>query len=329
MIFQYLKNFKPVFISIAVVNFIFIFIVVIIAILFFRHIVYQEELVLTSIASSESKLVSEVIFIKFPNYKNELNSIVPETHIKLFTFGNTGDSVIALCDVDKYKFLWSARDGNISGKGHLDLDTIFPRSEIRAFFLGYSSIMLGFDYRNVCVLSTSVPINGTNLNLVIKIDIREFLFPYVNLVFRTIVLGVILMILASIFQFYLTSKPLRAKIKESAIALKKSKEDLKVKESIIFALTTLAAYRDSATATHIYRTRDYATVLAKALGMGTSFINSLYKVSCLHDMGKVAVPDAILLKKGPLTKEEFEKIKNFYDEYPDKANYIFSLDEIG
>ncbi len=309
MMFPRAKNLKTVFMSIAMVNFVFIFVVVIIAMLFFRHIVYEEEVMLTSIANSESELISEVIFIKDPHYKKELSPTIPEAHTSLFTFGNTGDSVIALSDVDKYKFLWSARDGKIPSKGYLDLNTIFLGSEIRSFFLGYSSIMLGLDHKNICVLSTSVPIKGTNLNLITKIDVEEFLLPYAELLTTATAFGVILMTLASLFLFYIISKPLRAEIKEAAINLKKSQEEVMVKESIIFSLATLAAYRDNDTAAHIYRTRDYAVVLAKTLGMDENFINSLYKVSCLHDMGKVAVPDSILLKKGPLNKDEFEKIK--------------------
>ena len=85
----------------------------------------------------------------------------------------------------------------------------------------------------------------------------------------------------------------------------------------ILGLAVLAEYRDNETGGHIMRTQHYVRILAEHLSMqpgfkeflGDDMIELLFKSTPLHDIGKVGVPDGILLKNGPLTEEEFEVIK--------------------
>lgn len=88
-----------------------------------------------------------------------------------------------------------------------------------------------------------------------------------------------------------------------------SKKYFDLRDDIIFALTKLIELRDCETAEHLDRTRNYAVMVAKELGEDTEFITNIYKASMLHDVGKVAICDNILLKPGKLTCEEFEEIK--------------------
>jgi putative two-component system response regulator len=81
-------------------------------------------------------------------------------------------------------------------------------------------------------------------------------------------------------------------------------------------LAELAEKRDTYKGEHLNRMMNYSMILAKELGLtrhkgviDLRFINNIYYMSPLHDIGKVAVPDAILLKRSGLTKEEFEKVK--------------------
>jgi putative two-component system response regulator len=53
----------------------------------------------------------------------------------------------------------------------------------------------------------------------------------------------------------------------------------------------------------------YANKIAEALNMPSEFVESITFASTMHDMGKIGIPDNILLKPGALTKEEFEVIK--------------------
>jgi PAS domain S-box-containing protein len=85
----------------------------------------------------------------------------------------------------------------------------------------------------------------------------------------------------------------------------------------ILGLAKLAEYRDEGTGTHLERIREYARLLAEELGrlpayrqtIDQSFIDDIYQSAILHDIGKVGIPDAVLLKPGELTSEEFEVIK--------------------
>ena len=88
-------------------------------------------------------------------------------------------------------------------------------------------------------------------------------------------------------------------------------------EVTIGCLGTLAEYRDPETGGHISRTQVYVRLLADYLNrrgvykdlLDDATIELLYKSAPLHDIGKVGVPDDILLKPGKLTDEEFEEIK--------------------
>lgn len=74
-------------------------------------------------------------------------------------------------------------------------------------------------------------------------------------------------------------------------------------------LGSAIAKRDSDTNSHNYRVSLYALHLAEAEGLGHSTIRSLLKGAFLHDVGKLAIPDAILLKPGKLDDEEFAVMK--------------------
>lgn len=78
---------------------------------------------------------------------------------------------------------------------------------------------------------------------------------------------------------------------------------------IIHRLTVVAEYRDTDTASHISRIGGFAAILGHALGLAEDFVERLQLAGALHDIGKVAIPDSVLLKPGPLTAQEFEIIK--------------------
>jgi putative two-component system response regulator len=74
-------------------------------------------------------------------------------------------------------------------------------------------------------------------------------------------------------------------------------------------LAVIAEFRDTDTGEHTIRVGDLAAELAAELGETEQFVTRLRLAGRLHDIGKVAVPDSILLKPGPLTVDEFEVMK--------------------
>jgi len=98
---------------------------------------------------------------------------------------------------------------------------------------------------------------------------------------------------------------------------RRTKEVQVVQDVTIMAMGSLAETRDNETGNHIRRTQHYIRVLAEKLRAHPEFahflddstIELLYKSAPLHDIGKVGIPDRILLKPGKLTPEEFEIMK--------------------
>ncbi len=79
-------------------------------------------------------------------------------------------------------------------------------------------------------------------------------------------------------------------------------EDARI--DILWRLAKAAEYRDEQTGQHVVRVACYSRVLAHHLGLSDRFADMLAMTSPLHDVGKIGVPDAILLKPGPLTPDE-------------------------
>ncbi|RJP77987.1 MAG: HD domain-containing protein [Desulfobacteraceae bacterium] len=86
----------------------------------------------------------------------------------------------------------------------------------------------------------------------------------------------------------------------------------------ILGLAKLAEYRDMDTGLHLERMREYSKLLAQALSdfpaykgyITNEYIDDVFNSSILHDIGKVGIPDSILLKPARLTPEEFEIMKS-------------------
>ncbi|NOX25629.1 MAG: response regulator [Deltaproteobacteria bacterium] len=74
-------------------------------------------------------------------------------------------------------------------------------------------------------------------------------------------------------------------------------------------LTLAAEYKDEDTGAHIRRIGYYTRELAGRLGLDSEFCDSIFHASPMHDIGKVAIPDAVLLKRGPLNADEWEIMK--------------------
>ena len=97
----------------------------------------------------------------------------------------------------------------------------------------------------------------------------------------------------------------------------KNAELERTQEATVHALSALLETRDTDTGHHIHRTQHYLRELAKvarqhpdfATALDDATINVLFRSAALHDIGKVAIPDRILLKPGKLDPEEFEIMK--------------------
>ena len=98
---------------------------------------------------------------------------------------------------------------------------------------------------------------------------------------------------------------------------KRARELEHIQDVTILALASVAETRDNETGHHIHRTQHYVLLLAEhlqrhprfSLSLTRSNIDLMFKSAPLHDIGKVGIPDHILLKPGKFTPEEFEQMK--------------------
>ncbi len=95
-----------------------------------------------------------------------------------------------------------------------------------------------------------------------------------------------------------------------------TREIHETRDIALLAMARLAESRDRQTGEHLDRIAEYSRILAEALRagpyageVGGDFVERLVKSSPLHDIGKVGIPDAILLKAGPLTPEEKRQVE--------------------
>lgn len=123
---------------------------------------------------------------------------------------------------------------------------------------------------------------------------------------------------------YIYKNRLEEKVAEQTAVLRKTNEKLKLQtkklkktnEEIIDLIGTVVEYRNFESSEHIQRVKGYTKIAAEAFakmypeyGLTRKQIEVIVSVSSLHDIGKIAIPDNILLKNGKLTKEEFEIMK--------------------
>lgn len=78
----------------------------------------------------------------------------------------------------------------------------------------------------------------------------------------------------------------------------------------VMRLIAATAFRDKETGAHVYRLGYYARVIAEHLDWPTERSTLLFEAAPMHDVGKIGVPDAVLLKEGPLTGDEWHILKH-------------------
>lgn len=129
----------------------------------------------------------------------------------------------------------------------------------------------------------------------------------------------------NVVSLYQYQESLEQKVEQQTETLKKQfkllqmqAEQLKQsKENVIDILGTVVEYRNLESGEHIKRVKGYTRILAEKLmsdypeyGLTPEKIEVIVAASALHDIGKIAIPDAILLKPGKLTHDEFEYMKS-------------------
>jgi putative two-component system response regulator len=96
----------------------------------------------------------------------------------------------------------------------------------------------------------------------------------------------------------------------SMLRLKSARDRLEDVRQVIFALAKAAEAKDKFTLEHAERVSDSAAEVARRLKLAADVVDQIRVGALIHDVGKLAVPDHVLNKPGPLTDEEFDMVKN-------------------
>ena len=141
---------------------------------------------------------------------------------------------------------------------------------------------------------------------------RELFGPNVSEIWMRLVVICLFMIFGSHIQYTINKR------KKAEMDLLESYRKLhNARMATILGLAKLAEYRDEGTGTHLERIREYSKMIAEEMAKNPKYaghitpeyIDDIYQSSILHDIGKVGIPDAVLLKPGRLSDEEFDVIK--------------------
>lgn len=108
-----------------------------------------------------------------------------------------------------------------------------------------------------------------------------------------------------------SQKRLANRNQELAEEVRKATAEIRAREQeLLFRMSRAAEFRDPETGAHIQRMAHYSALIAARLGLGDAVCELLLQAAPMHDVGKIGIPDYILLKPGRLTPEEFEVMKN-------------------
>jgi diguanylate cyclase (GGDEF)-like protein/putative nucleotidyltransferase with HDIG domain len=116
-------------------------------------------------------------------------------------------------------------------------------------------------------------------------------------------------VLVSAAVLYLGHRIYRAFSARLAAERRHSQQMAELHLAAIEALALAIDAKDQSAPNHIRRVQTYATGVARAMGMSEDEIQGIRTAALLHDIGKLAVPEHILAKPGPLTPEEFQKVR--------------------
>ncbi len=154
---------------------------------------------------------------------------------------------------------------------------------------------------------------------------RQIFGPNVSEMWMRLIVLCLFMIFGSHVQYIINKR------KKAETELLESYRKLhNARMATILGLAKLAEYRDEGTGTHLERIREYAKIIAEEMAKNPKYagqitpeyIDDIYQSSILHDIGKVGIPDAVLLKPGRLSDEEFDVIKRHTNLGGDAINAI-------
>lgn len=187
------------------------------------------------------------------------------------------------------------------------LDIIMPKMD------GFSVL----DYMEEHSLLEKIPvilITGASPD---ETEEKAYSYSIADVMYKPFVPGIIKKRARNVIELYQHRRDMRLRIKEQKVIIKEQEQKImEANEFMIDALSTVIEYRSVETGDHVKRIKYFTRVLAKYLakyfpeyGLDDDQVDQIARASALHDIGKIGIPDSVLMKPGRLTNDEFEIIK--------------------
>ena len=175
---------------------------------------------------------------------------------------------------------------------------------------GYEACRLikaGPETNNIPIIMVTALDNRESKIKSLSVSANDFLFKPIDQAELTIRVKNLLKI--KVFEDFMLrhNQILEEEVRKRTLELEDAFRDLEnMSTEMLQKLTAAAEFRDTDTGAHISRIGFYSNKIAEALDMSMDFVETITFAGPLHDIGKIGIPDSILLKPGPLTRNEFE-----------------------
>ena len=171
------------------------------------------------------------------------------------------------------------------------------KTDTQGFYVSYTNLRGGNYTLDVWTEDSSgVKGNAISVELLKELKWFEHVYVWVIIGLFTVLLIILLLIVI-------------VRIKEDKYR-KKQREYRAIITQALSAIANTIDAKDSYTSGHSVRTAAYSVEIARQLGMDRDFIENLYYIGLLHDVGKIGIPNEIINKPGRLTDEEFDVMKH-------------------
>ena len=193
----------------------------------------------------------------------------------------------------------------LNGMRALEIASANPRPDI----ILLDVMMPEMDGYEVCKrlkenpMTAKIPVIFVTAKHDIKDEERGFAMGAVDYIIKPISPPIVRARVRTHIALYDQNRQLQKKVAERTQALEASQL------RIIHHLGQAVEYRDNETGAHVIRMSHYTRFIAKAYGGNDDWVRKIFLAAPMHDVGKIGIPDAILLKPGKLTPEEWEIMK--------------------
>ncbi|MEY8235748.1 HD domain-containing phosphohydrolase [Lachnospiraceae bacterium 66-29] len=163
----------------------------------------------------------------------------------------------------------------------------------------------------------SIPVIMITGEATVKSEVKAYEYGVSDIIYKPFEPKVVMRRAQNIIELFQNRIDIEKKLEKRTRQLRESKEKLeRNNEFLINALSSVVEFRSLESGEHIQRVKYFTRIILKYVkdefpeyGLTDESLKMIVNASALHDLGKIAIPDSILLKPGKLTNEEFEEMK--------------------